>query len=405
MDRSADYYTKGGRPDAPAAGEEVAAAAALPASIVDAHAHAHAHAQAHTATLTPTHANIQRLLDQAVSPGGLPGILVEVRDGDRQWSGTAGVADTATGRERSPQDRFRIGSITKTFVATVMLQLAAEGRLGLDDAVERWLPGVVRGHGHDGAKVTLKMLLNHTSGIFNYTEDQEALNRGETHTPESLTQIAMAHPVAFAPGAGWAYSNTNYVLAGRIIERAGGRALADEIADRIAGPLGLTGTYLPCGSDPTIREPHSRHYTKLFQTDPAAPVHEATELDPSMFWAAGGMISTAQDLNRFFGTLLSGRILPPAQQSDMFTMLPTHDWIPHTTYGLGVSSVLLPCGETVWGMGGALFGSWSYSYGTRDGAHMLTVNVNGDWVDRGWDDPIGIFTDLLETNFSPPSRT
>jgi D-alanyl-D-alanine carboxypeptidase len=195
------------------------------------------------------------------------------------------------------------------------------------------------------------MLLNHTSGIFNYTDDLEALNRYETHSPESLVQIAVSHPPTFTPGAGWAYSNTNYVLAGVIIERVTGRALAEEITERISRPLGLTDTYLPHGSDPTIHGPHSRHYTKLFQTDPGAPVHDATELDSSVFWAAGGVISTAGDLNRFFGALLGGRILPPDQQRDMFTTVPTRGWISNAAYGLGVSSVRLPCGETVWGMG------------------------------------------------------
>ncbi|WP_406290408.1 serine hydrolase domain-containing protein [Embleya sp. NBC_00896] len=348
---------------------------------------------------------IQPLLRQAVTRGGLPGILAEVRDGDRQWFGTAGVADTRTGRKRSQQDRFRIGSITKTFVATVVLQLAAEGRLGLDDTAEQWLPGVVQGHHHDGAGVNIRMLLNHTSGIFNYTDDQEALNRHETHTPESLVRIAVSHPPNFTPGSGWAYSNTNYVLAGMLIERATGRTLAEQITERIARPLGLTGTYLPHGSDPTIHGPHSRHYTKLFRTDPGAPVHDATELDSSMFWAAGGMISTAGDLNRFFAALLGGRILAPDRQRDMFTTVPTRDWISDSAYGLGVSSVRLPCGETVWGMGGALFGSWSYAYGARDGEQMVTTNVNGDWSDGGWDDPIGIFTDLLQAKFGRRSGT
>ncbi|MGW8884567.1 serine hydrolase domain-containing protein [Streptomyces sp. NPDC055749] len=359
--------------------------------------------------LADGHPEMQRVLDEAVTQGGLPGILAGICDGDRRCFGTAGVADTATGRKRSPDHRFRIGSISKTFVATVVLQLAAEGRLGLDNAVEQWLPGVLHGHDHDhdhdATSVSIRMLLNHTSGIFNYTDDQEALNRHATHAPELLVQIATAHPATFAPGSGWAYSNTNYVVAGMIVERVTGRALADEIAERITRPLGLTGTYLPHGSDPTIHGPHSRHYTKLFRTDPGAPIHDATEFDSAMFWAAGGMISTADDLNHFFGALLGGRILPPSQQRDMFTTVPTHGWISNAAYGLGVSSVTLPCQETVWGMGGALFGSWSYTYGDRDGVHMVTANVNGDWVDSGWDDPIGIFTELLQTKFSRLSGT
>ncbi|MFD9220187.1 serine hydrolase domain-containing protein [Streptomyces sp. NPDC060064] len=338
--------------------------------------------------------------EQSGELGGLPGIFAEICDGDQRWFGTAGVADTATGRKRSPQDRFRIGSISKTFVATVMLQLTAEGRLSLDDTVERWLPGVVRGHNHDGSQVTIRMLLNHTSGIFSCTDDQEALNRHETHSPELPVQIAMAHPATFVPGSDWAYSNTNYVVAGMIIERVGGRALADEITERITRPLGLTGTYLPHGSDPRIHGPHSRHYTKLFRTEPDAPGPRRDRVRLHHVLGGGGMISSLNDLNQFFGALLGGRILPPDQQRDMFTTVPTHRWISNATYGLGVSSVTLPGGETIWGRGGALFGSWSYTYGTRDGKHMTTVNVNGDWVNSGWDDPIGIFTDLLQRKFS-----
>jgi D-alanyl-D-alanine carboxypeptidase len=347
------------------------------------------------------HVKVQRVLDRAVAEGGVPGILAEVRDGDRQWFGSAGVADTATGRERLPHDRFRIGSTTKTFVATVVLQLVAEHELSLDDTVEKWLPGVLHGNGHDGGRITISQLLNHTSGIFNYTQDLEALSRHESHTPQQLIQIALSHPVAFEPGTDWAYSNTNYVLAGMLIERVTGSALADEISQRITRPLGLAGTYLPRGEDPAIHGPHSRHYTKWYQADPDAPVYDGTEMDTSLFWATGGMISTAGDLGRFFSALLGGQLLPPAQQREMFTMVPTKEWIPDTTYGLGMSSVTLSCGVTLWGMGGALLGSWSYTYGTRDGTHMVATNVNGDWAGGPWKDPIGIFTDVLQAEFCP----
>ncbi|WP_084464277.1 serine hydrolase domain-containing protein [Microtetraspora fusca] len=348
---------------------------------------------------------LQRLLDRAVGEGGVPGIVIEVRNDRGRWFGTAGVADTDTGRERTPQERFRIGSATKTFVATVILQLVAERRLSLDDTVDEWLPGRVHGHGHQGGKISIRRLLNHTSGIFNYTEDPPMVNRYEKHTPELLVDIAMAHPPAFEAGADWGYSNTNYILAGMIVERVTGQALADEIARRITRPLGLDGTYLPSGADPTIQGPHPRHYTKLMNPAPDAEIHDATELESSMFWAAGGMISTTGDLHRFFGALLGGRLLPPAQHERMFTTVPTKNWIPDTTYGLGISSVTLPCGATVWGMGGAIFGSWSYTYGTRDGEHMVVIDVNGDWANGPWDDPIGIFTDVLQAEFCPPKTT
>lgn len=336
---------------------------------------------------------VQDLLDRAVSTGGLPGILVEIRDGDDRWFGTAGVADTDTGRLRRPADRFRIGSATKTFVATVALQLVGEGAFALDDTVARWLP--------DGDRITIRQLLNHTSGVFNYTGDQPALCAQQVHTPAGLVDIALAHPPAFPPGTDWAYSNTNYVLIGMIIEHATGNTVADEIERRIARPLGLTGTYLPRGHDTTIRGPHSKHYTKKFVPDPDATIYDGTEIDSSIFWATGGMISCAGEFNDFLGALLGGHLLGAEQQRAMFATVPTHDWIPNTEYGLGISSVRLPGGTTVWGMGGALFGSWSYAYGTRDGRHVLTVNANGDWVhpDSGWTDPIGVFTDLLAAEF------
>lgn len=151
-------------------------------------------------------ADVQRALDRAVGERGLPGILAEVRDHRGPWFGTAGVADTQTGRARRRADRFRIGSAAKTFTATVMLQLVAEGKVGLDDTVDQHLPGVVSGHGHDGSKITVRHLLNQTSGIVDYFSDPEMLSRYDGpgflqhrydhYLPEQLIQFAMAHPTS-----------------------------------------------------------------------------------------------------------------------------------------------------------------------------------------------------------------
>ena len=355
-----------------------------------------------TAASAAAPAGVQQVLDRAVTEGGLPGTIAEVRDGGRRWFGTAGVADLGTGRLRQQRDRFRIGSTTKTFVATVMLQLAAEHKVGLDDPVERWLPSV-------GTTATVRQLLGQTSGIFNYVQDPELLatyvgpafmeHRFDSVTPEQLVRIAMAHPPVFEPGTDWAYSNTNYVLAGMIIERATGRTLATEVTRRIIRPLGLTGTSMPVGDDSSISGPHGRHYSKLLVPDPDARVYDVTEMNPSWGWGAGNMISTTDDLATYFRALLAGRLLPPAQQREMFTTVPTHGWLDNSTYGLGVASVTLSCGRTVWGMGGAIHGSWSYTFGIRDGRHVLTTNVNGDWANGPWHDPIGVFTDELEAEF------
>ncbi|MGP3990625.1 serine hydrolase domain-containing protein [Streptomyces sp. 3N207] len=344
---------------------------------------------------------VRHALHRAVTEGGVPGILAEARQGDSRWFGADGTADRETGRERRQEDRFRIGSITKTFVATVALRLTAEGTLNLNDTVEKWLPGLLHGNGHDGSSVTLAQLLNNTSGTVNYTDDTETLQQTGSCTPEELVRMALAHPAPFAPGTDWAYSNTNYILAGLIIERATGRPLVEGIVRHITGPLGLSGTYLPRGDDSSIAGPHSRHYTKLHSPDPDAEIYDATELDPTPYWAAGAMISTAGDLNRFFRALLGGRLLPAPQQAEMFTMVPTKDWLPGTTYGFGISSLTLTEGRTLWGMAGALFGSWTCAYGTRDGRHVLTVNLNADWANAPWDDPLALLTEVLAAQFQP----
>ncbi|MFF4293900.1 serine hydrolase domain-containing protein [Streptomyces vinaceus] len=361
---------------------------------------------ASAAPVRTDHAAAQQVLDRAVTGGGVPGILAEIQDGRDRWVGTAGVADTATGRKRREQDRFRIGSTTKTFTATVMLQLAAEHRLGLDDSVEKWLPGVVRGPGYEPEKITVRQLLDHTSGIYDYVNDKVMSDRGtgtpflrhrfDSYSPEEIVRIGVSNPPRFAPGTDWGYSNTPYFLAGMIIERVTGRPLADAIDRRIARPLGLTATYLPRGDEPVLRGPHGRHYSKLMLSDPGAAVYDVTELNPSWGWAAGGVVSTTGDLDRFFGALLGGRLLPPAQQQEMFTMVPTKNWIPDTAYGLGIASQRLSCGVTVWGMGGAINGSWTYTFGTRSGTRMVSVNSNGDW-----NYPIAAFTDLLQAEFCP----
>jgi len=353
------------------------------------------------------HAPVQAALDRAVAVGGAPGMVAEVRDRHGTWFGSAGLADTATGRPRRADERFRIGSATKALTATVVLQLAAERRLRLDDTVEKWLPGLVQGNGYDGRTITIRQLLNHTSGIFNYGSVDAFFDKGkgaawfqhrfDTYSPVELVRVGLSHVPYFAPGQGFAYSNTDYILAGMIVEKATGRTLADELTRRISRPLGLTATYLP-GYEPGIRGPHPVHYSTLFSDSPHPQIYDATEMNQSFAWAAGGAVSTIDDLNRFFSALLAGRLLPPAEQRDMFTTVATQGgppWIPDTRYGLGVFSQTLPCGVTVWGNAGATYGSWTYDMGTRDGKHLLSSQVNGDWSG------LGIFNDTLSAEFCP----
>ncbi|MDA0635538.1 serine hydrolase [Nonomuraea sp. MCN248] len=350
----------------------------------------------------PLHAQVQRALDQAVADGGVPGMVAEVRDPRGRWFGSAGVADTRTGRERQPNERFRIGSAAKPFTATVVLQLAAEGKLSLDDTVDTWLPGLVKGNDDDGGTITVRHLLNHTSGIFNYGNDEEEFakfsgpawleHRYDTYTPEHLVKIGLRNPRSFeAPGDGFVYSNTGYILAGLIVEKVTGKTLAGEIARRIVRPLGLTGTYLPA-AETRIRGPHPRHYSTLFATGTDAEVYDVTDQSATTGWAAGGVVSTVGDLHRFTGALLRGELLPLAQRREMFTMVKTgvklpdgtwtDTWIPGTTYGTGVWSWELSCGVRVWGIGGAITGGFSFAMGTRDAERVIATHMNIDRYGR-----------------------
>ncbi|MFJ7147674.1 serine hydrolase domain-containing protein [Streptomyces sp. NPDC100445] len=325
---------------------------------------------------------------EAVVREGVPGVTATVEDARGTWSATAGVGDTRTGRPRSAADRYRVGSITKTFVATVLLQLEAEGRLSLDDTVDRWLPGVVRGHGHDGRAITVRQLLNHTSGISNYTEDEDFArtyfladgflrHRYDTLAPRDLVAIAMRHTPYFAPGTSWHYSNTNYVLAGMVIEKVTGHPYATEIRRRVIEPLHLTGTSVP-GTRVTVPRPSGRAYGKLAETA-TGPVYDVTELNPSLASSAGEMISDSADLDRFYGALLRGDLLPPRQLAEMKTTVKSGE-TPRAGYGLGLQKTVLDCGVQVWGHDGGIPGSLSAAVTTEDGRHSLALNLNADWT-------------------------
>ncbi|MFD9224165.1 serine hydrolase domain-containing protein [Streptomyces sp. NPDC060064] len=334
-----------------------------------------------------THRSTQQAIEAAVRDG-VPGVVAQARDRDGTWSGTAGVANLRTGRERLPQDRFRVGSITKTFVATVVLQLEAEGRLSLDDTVEQWLPGVVRGNGHDGRRITLRQLLNHTSGIYNYTGDPGFLekvfgdgffqHRYDTWTPRQLVGLAMGHRPEFTPGTAWKYSNTNFILAGMVVERVTGRPYGSEIERRILRPLQLRATSVP-GTEARMPRPSGRAYSKLSE-DPKAKIHDVTELNPSAAGSAGEMVSDSADLQRFYRALLKGELLPQRQLREMTTTVPTDPKEPYNRYGLGLMRHTTSCGTEVWGHGGGIHGSASEALITRDGSHSLALNFNGDWA-------------------------
>jgi D-alanyl-D-alanine carboxypeptidase len=332
------------------------------------------------------HAATRRAMEAAVD-SGVPGVAAQAKDRHGTWKAASGVGNLRTGKARGADDRYRVGSITKTFVSTVLLQLEAEGRLSLDDKVEKWLPGVVQGNGHDGSRITLRQLLNHTSGVYDYTSDEDFgrtyflkdgffEHRYDTLTPQQLVGIAMSHKPDFAPGTSWSYSNTNYVVAGMVIKKATGHSYATEIRHRIIEPLGLHATVVP-GTSARLPQPSSRAYGKLAETA-TGPTYDVTEINPSLASSAGEMISDSGDLNRFYSALLRGRLLPAAQLAEMKTTVKV-DAIPKTGYGLGLMDRELSCGVHVWGHGGGIHGSTSEAVTTADGRHSLSFNFNNDW--------------------------
>ena len=306
---------------------------------------------------------LQHALDDLVA-AGVPGAVLLVRDGDRTIRLTSGYGNLKPRTPVRATDRFRVGSITKAFVATVVLQLVAEKKLRLTDTVERWLPGVVP----NGKRITVRQLLNHTSGLFDYAGDREWLEAAyrdplKRWAPREIVGVATAHKPHFAPGAGWSYSNTNYFVVGLIVEAATGRTLESELRRRIFAPLRLRATSLD--TVPRIAGPHAHGYF-------VRPLEDVTVGSPSYVWAAGALVSTADDVARFFRALLGGRLLRPDLLRAMETTVGnTREF----SYGLGLQKVPTPCGVS-WGHSGGSPGYSVDAFNNKSGTRQVVVFVN-----------------------------
>ncbi|WP_233434192.1 serine hydrolase domain-containing protein [Nocardia yamanashiensis] len=312
-------------------------------------------------------------LGALVDRHGLPGAQVVVSDRGGSWVASAGVGDVEQRTPFPDEGRVRIGSNTKTFTATVILQLVAEGKVDLDAPVERYLPGVVRGQGFDGNRITIRNLLQHTSGLPEYGELIDPQLRANPLTQfdtGELVRRALALPAVFEPGAQWSYSNTNYLVAAMVIEQVTASTIDRQITSRIIEPLGLRATYYPARGETVLRDPHPSGYLLVDgkQTD-------ITRLEVSGAGAAGAMVSTGADLNTFFTALLSGRLLPPAQLAEMKRTVTIDAPGPPLGYGLGLMHRELSCGKDTWGHGGDIDGFQTRGGVTADG-RAVTVSVN-----------------------------
>jgi len=311
--------------------------------------------------------SLEALVEQ-VSDAGAPGVLLLVRDGDGTSTTVRGIA--AGDRPLRASDRFRVGSVTKTFVAVVVLQLVADGRVGLGDTVERWLPGLVPG----GDEITVRQLLSHTSGLYDYVEDPRvfgayAQDPGHAWAPRELIGLALEHPARLAPGERYAYSSTNYLLLGLIVEAATGARLEDALEARVFEPLGLDETSF----DPRyVRGPYAHgHRAPSHQGVVTGAPRDTSEEAASWAWAAGAVVSTAEDLSRFFAALLGGRLLKAPLLQEMETLVPGGA----LRYGLGLAAFPTPCGDA-WGHTGNAQGTVTVAWNRRDASRQVVLVVN-----------------------------
>jgi D-alanyl-D-alanine carboxypeptidase len=308
---------------------------------------------------------VQQALDQLAQGGGALGVQVRVTDGRQRFTARSGKAELDSDRPVPLDGRFRVGSITKTFVSTVVLQLAGEGKVDLDAPVDRYLPGLL-----PYQDITVRQILQHTSGLYNYTNalpldpaEFEKI-RYKHWAPEELVAIAASKPLDFPPGTKWNYSNTNYIVAGLLVEKLTGRPYEKAVEQRILRPLHLDDTEVP-GDNPNINGPHAHGYWTV-NGQPS----DITRINPSVAWSAGEMISTTRDLDTFITALSSGKLLKPAQQREI-----SKTTAVSPQYGLGLIVQTLPCGTEVWGHNGGIPGYSSDMLSTPDTKKRLELSA------------------------------
>ncbi|MFC3452104.1 serine hydrolase domain-containing protein [Amycolatopsis speibonae] len=311
---------------------------------------------------------VDRAIEQAAQEivgQGATGVQIRsVRDGGVRTA-SAGLADVVAKSPVHDEGRFRIGSATKPFVATVLLQLVAEHRLRLDDPIEYHLPGLLP----DGKTITVRMLLQHTSGLYEYlrsmplTNDDFAKYRFKHFEPEDLVGLATAKPLDFRPGTAYSYANTNYLVLGMLIERIAGRPWGAEVTERIFAPLRMDHSSVP-GDRIRIPGKHARGYQAVQRS-----LVDVTEMNPSLAGSAGALISTTADLDKFIRALVGGRLLSRPLLAEMTRPLPFTEG-----YALGLETRTTPCGVTVIGHSGGIPGYGTVAFTSLDGNRRVVAS-------------------------------
>ena len=312
---------------------------------------------------------------QGLVEAGYPAVLAAVTDSKGESAGVAvGKGNLETGQAPPMDGEVRIGSNTKTFVAVVVMQMVQEGKVGLDEPIETYLPGLIKGEGIDASRITVRQLLQHTSGLPEHTDyyfssNAAALENIQHYIPaRDLLDVALSKPAAFEPGTQWSYSNTNYIVLGMLIERVSQRPVGEQIDQRIIKRLGLSHTYLPGNGEKKIRGSHPQGY----HINGEGKLEDVTEMDASLPWAAGAMVSTPSELNTFFQAVFDGRLLTQASIDEMKKGVDTGSG--GMVYGLGLFGTPLSCGGTSWGHGGGIFGYETHNAVGPDGT-AVTVAV------------------------------
>jgi D-alanyl-D-alanine carboxypeptidase len=319
-----------------------------------------------------TRAQLQRELDRSVN-ARVPGAVLVVRHGDHTLRLASGYAELKDRTRMRTSHRFRVGSVTTSFVATAVLQLVAEGKLALDDTIESRLPGAIP----TGGTITLRQLLNMRSGLFDYLNDGDttvtgALLSDPSHrwAPQDLIAITNRHAPRFAPDTAWSYCDTCYVLLGQIIERTTGHVLADELRQRIFVPAGLGATSFD--TEPRIAGRHAHGYERLGRK--LRPT-DVTAVSPTYIWAAGAIVSTAGDVARFYSKLYGGHLLRPDLLDAMQTTGPMAAELKGWGYGFGLIKKPIGCG-TGYGNDAAAPGFSAYAYSSKNASRQSVLLIN-----------------------------
>ncbi len=330
---------------------------------------------------------LQTVLENAVdSPETkFPGALLYVSSPELgTWIGAAGLGNIETSTAMRPDDKFRAGSIMKTFISVVVLQLVEEGRFSLDDPMPAVLPESISGRFSDSDKITVRMLLNHTSGIADWVSDavhaEIAANPQKIWEIDEILDLAAVQEPSFAPGEDYKYSNTEYNLLGLVIEHATERSWRDEVRERVVEALNLESTYLPEPGDLSITGNHARGYQSV-----NGQFVDLTEVDPSMAGAAGGhaLVTTATDLARFLDAVLAGELFQKAltlNEMLSFVDAPDEHGVPYY-YGLAMEKYVFPGDLEMIGHAGSTAGFASVvSYLP---AQNITVEATANAMDLG----------------------